>query len=359
MNSLFFELIRVSIGTQDSLSRVPTEREWDKLYKMSIKHSLAGVCYEGLQNLGADADSVSTAIGMNEMLYMNWVGMAATIQQKYEQHAGFIAKLSRFYESEGVGMMLLKGYGLSLNYPVPEMRSPGDVDIYLFDSDVHNVPAWKLGDDAVSRAFNVKVRDDSEHHTQFVLDGISVENHYDFINTRLRKSSQSLEKLFKELAEDHGNSIDVNGQRVYLPSDKLNSLFLLRHSSGHFAAEGITMRNVLDWGFFVCGAKGLDWDWLWKMAEKFNMHRFLMCLNAICVEDLGMDGSHFELRYYDKALKERVLEEILMGTDLVSDASVWLRTKRWWQHRWKHRICYSDSLLSSFVYSVKANLESK
>lgn len=31
MNEIFFELVRVAIGTQESLSRLPSAREWGEL----------------------------------------------------------------------------------------------------------------------------------------------------------------------------------------------------------------------------------------------------------------------------------------------------------------------------------------
>lgn len=356
LEKLFIELICVSLGTSKSISRTPSPSDWNQLFKIAEKHSLAGVCFTGLQYLGADADDGYAKIGMSESQYLNWMGATAEIQQENMCHSDFIAKLAKFYETEGIGMMLLKGLGLSQYYPEPQMRKAGDVDIYLFSDEMSVVPAWKRGDDAVERYFNVPVRSDSEHHTKFMLEGISVENHYDFVNTRIRKSSQRLEKVFKKLVEDQSNFFEINGQRVYLPSDKLNALFLLRHCAGHFSAEGVTLKTVLDWGLFVTGTHFAEWDWLWDMAQQYNMHKFLMCLNAICIEDFGFDRTAFDLRHYDSALKRRVLDEILHGPQFVKDATAWLRAKRWWQHRWKHRICYSDSLLSSFFYSVKANL---
>lgn len=35
IEQLFFELIRVAIGMQDSLTRLPSVREWGELYKMA------------------------------------------------------------------------------------------------------------------------------------------------------------------------------------------------------------------------------------------------------------------------------------------------------------------------------------
>lgn len=367
MNELFFELIQVALGVRVCLSHSPTAGEWKLIYDIAKKQSLVGVCFAGVQKL-VDSEKEDYC-GMNEMQYLTWMGMAAKIQQKWEQHEAFIGRLAGFYEKQGIDMMLLKGYGLSLNYPEAKLRNPGDVDVFLSESCSNgsnssngSIPAWKKADDAVRKELGVEVRNDCEHHTKFEIDGISVENHYDFVNTRIRRSSQKLERVFKELAQDKSNVIEVRGQKVILPSDKLNAIFLLRHCAGHFASEGITMRNVLDWGLFVQSAKYLDWEWLWQLAKEYNMHRFLACLNMICVEELGLEGLGFKVyglwtdSHKFKRLKARVLEEIMNGTDLVPGASAWERTKRWWHHRWKHEICYSDSMLSSFVYSVRANL---
>lgn len=352
MNEAFFELIQVALGVRPCLSRTPSEAKWGELYAIAKTQGLLGVAFAGVQKTLSNSlfkGEDPSMIGIPEMLYLTWMGMVAKIQQKWEQHEAFIGRLAGFYEKHGIDMMLLKGYGLSLNYPEAKLRNPGDVDVYLFGD-------WKKADEAIRQELGVEVRNDCEHHTKFEIDGTSVENHYDFVNTRIRKSSLKLERVFKELAQDKSNVIDVRGQKVILPSDKLNAIFLLRHCAGHFASEGITMRNVLDWGLFVQSARELDWDWLWQLAKEYNMHKFLSCLNAICMEELGMDASKFVHREYDSRLKARVLKDIMQGTDLVPDASAWKRTKRWWQHRWKHKICYSDSMLSSFVYSVRANL---
>ena len=343
IEKLFFELIRVALGNQTCLSQPPKESEWGELYTIAKRQGLLGVSFAGVKRLQQQQQQPP------EKTYLTWMGMSARIQQKWEQHEAFIGRLAYFYKKHGIDMMLLKGYGISLKYPEAKLRNPGDVDVYLFGD-------WKKADDAISEELGVTVCNDSEHHTKFTIDDITVENHYDFVNTRIRRSSQKLELVFKELAQDKTNVIDVRGQKVYLPSDKLNAIFLLRHCAGHFASEGISMRNVLDWGLFVQSTKDLDWEWLWQMTKEYNMHRFLACLNMICVEDLGLDGLKFNMRYVDQQLKARVLKEIMNGTDLVPGASAWERTKRWWKHRWKHEICYSDSMLSSFVYSVRANL---
>ena len=51
IDHLFFELIRVAIGTQEMLSRAPSAKEWKDLYAMAKKQSLVGITFAGVQKL--------------------------------------------------------------------------------------------------------------------------------------------------------------------------------------------------------------------------------------------------------------------------------------------------------------------
>ena len=131
IDTLFFELIRVAIGTQESLSRLPSEREWDKLYKMAKKQSLVGVCFAGLQRLGADADEGFARIGMSEMLYLTWMGMTAKIQQKNQIVDEQCVILGERLKAEGYSYAILKGQGVASLYSehLLGLRQSGDIAV--------------------------------------------------------------------------------------------------------------------------------------------------------------------------------------------------------------------------------------
>ena len=53
------------------------------------------------------------------------------IYQRAMRQNRFLSDLVSVLRRNGVETVLLKGYGLSLLYPVPEMREYGDVDLYI------------------------------------------------------------------------------------------------------------------------------------------------------------------------------------------------------------------------------------
>ena len=105
IEQLFFELIRVAIGTQETLTRQPSTEEWKILYDMAKKQSLVGICFAGVQKLVDSRDE--NYFGMNEMLYLTWMGMSAKIQQKNEQMNVSTKEAINFFREKGFPCQVL------------------------------------------------------------------------------------------------------------------------------------------------------------------------------------------------------------------------------------------------------------
>lgn len=156
--------------------------------------------------------------------------------------------------------------------------------------------------------------------------------------------------------------MEVNGEKVYLPSPNLHALFLLKHLMMHFASEGITLRQVLDWGFFVENhSKEVDWKYVMEILERFGMKNMFNIINAICVGDLSFDVALFPTVQFDPMLKDKVLNEIL--TPEFSNTTpkellkrIPFKIRRWKGSAWKHELCYKESLWSAFWSGVWSHL---
>lgn len=71
------------------------------------------------------------------------------------------------------------------------------------------------------------------------------------------------------------------------------------------------MRHIADWGMFILRyCDKIDWTELYATARRMNMHRFLNCINAISINNIGVDAKLFPSFERDLKLEERVLNDI-------------------------------------------------
>jgi len=288
---------------------------------------------------------------------LNWFGQVTYIESKYDSHKSALESLTKLYENNGIRAMLLKGYGLSLFWPIPNHRAPGDIDIYLFGNQ-------KEADQKFASQYNIKIDNSHHHHSVFRFKGVTVENHYDFLNVHSHKSNVWIEEMFKKMAIEEPVIEDQSIKNLYYPSYTLNALYVARHAACHFASEKIKIRHLLDWAFLIRVTHDkIDWERFWNEVKKMNMQKFVSCMNIICYRYLGFSETIFHQPEYihkDYALADRMLNNIFDPDDTGSKKKgldyIIHRTKLWWNNRWKHRMVYSDSLLSTFATQLKSHL---
>ena len=348
LENSFLHLVRLGIGHVAEVN--PQPFYWKEIETLANRHGLLAVIVDGIEKL-------SSNVRLPQELLLEWIGdVLQGYEYCYEQYSKAIAELAEFYNTHGYKMMVLKGYACSLDWPRPEHRPCGDIDIWLFGKQKEADKV--LGEWSKEHGSRLEIDKSHHHHTVFEWDGFTVENHYDFVNVHAHRSSAELEKVFKELGKDDSYSVEVIGKKVYLPSPNLHALFLIKHMVSHFAAAEINLRQVLDWAFFVeKHTKEIDWNWLNRMMEDYHIKDFVSCINAICVEELGFEAYLFHVVQFNPALKEKVLADIL-NPKFPRKEPQWLiprlvfKYRRWKGNAWKHELCYKESMSSSFISGI-------
>jgi len=343
----FLSLIRLGIGHHADVSLKTID--WLGIKALAERHGLSAVVLDGIEKLPVEAKPP-------QEILLEWIGeVLQDYEYTYDKYCKTLAEMAGFYNSHGYKMMVLKGYACSLNWPKPNHRPCGDIDIWLFGRQ-------KQADAILTREKGIKVDTSEHHHTTFYWGDFVVENHYDFINTYRHYSHQGLEQIFKELGQDDSHYEEIKGvstgsaTKVYLPSPNLHALFLIRHALNHFASIGINLRQVLDWAFFIeKHANEIDWKWLTYVLEKYHMMDFYNCLNAICVEDMGFKANIFHDVQFKLDLKEQVLSDMLLP-DYEVCSGIQNMLKRWKGNRWKHQLCFKENAWTAFCYGVWSHL---
>lgn len=348
MKDNFLRLVRLGIGHNADPLRRPVD--WDEVVVLATKQGLLGVVLDGIQCLADSAEIIPYK------KKLEWLGQVMQgYELRYVEYRKAIDALAAFYNAHGFRLMLLKGYACGKDWPRPEHRPYGDIDIWLYGKQ-------KEADAILAKETGIVIDGSHHHHTVFNWMGFTVENHYDFVNVYARQSSAVMEKVFKELGQDDSHVAEVNGQKVYFPSPNLHALFLIKHMVSHFAAAEISLRQVLDWAFFVeKHTEEIDWGWLKGMIDKFSMNDFVSCINAICVEDLGFDATIFKGVPFNPSQKERVLADILTPAFTAKTPKkliprVIFKYRRWKGNGWKHELCYGTSRWDGFWMLLRSHL---
>lgn len=361
----------VSAGIEhDTELQIPKDVDWERLFELSEKHGVSAICVDGLQYVVSRIEYANSTRVPPLSLKLKWIGRTFQIEQQYKTYKEANKALGKWYGEHNYPMMLLKGYGLSLNYPKPNHRPCGDIDIYLFGK-------WKEADSLISKKLGITVDNSHHHHSCFLfpyretLESVggaqrcmyfSVENHYDFINVHSHWSNKRIEKRFKKLARRTGEEVLPN---VFLPEPNLNALFVARHCAIHFASGELIIKQILDWALLIKASyERIDWEVFWADCEIMGMKNFVLAIIDIAVNFFGFDLKIFNIPFslqFNSMISKRVLDDMLRP-DYDSERPRGLlylnwMVHRWWKHRWKHKLVYTDSLWSTFLMQLCSHLQ--
>lgn len=353
-------LLLMRVGLKKSAPSQVKNIEWTELFRQSQVQGVAGVMLDGINRYFEEGVSLD----IDFQTKMEWIGQVTQMEQRYQKHEKNIQELAAFYQMHGIKMLVLKGYGLSMNYPVPSHRPCGDIDIYLYGDQ-------EMADQLVHDELGIEIDKRHHHHTVFQFQGETVENHYDFLNVHVRSSNKRIEAKLKELAHKDNqefensriSSTNENNKvdNVYYPSVEFNAIYFLRHCAAHFASTEMTLRQVLDWGLYMENHnKEIKWDEYLSYIKEEGMFRFYNLMGLFCMRNLGFDASVFHGLYSD-VLFERFSNEIMEPEFKDKENgnllwSLWVKPRRWWHNRWKNRLCYPESVWEEFVYGLWAKV---
>lgn len=235
MPFLFYELLQLSIGTREKLSRVPSVYEWEWIYDEAERQAVVGVLLDGLERLPDDQLPPLE-------LKLQWIGMVQIMEAEYKTHCERAAELTRRFRAVGLHSCILKGVALAQLYPHPERRQCGDIDIWV-DGSRKEVLAWVRAQCETGHV--------TWHHTEAeFFEDVPVEIHFHpawlyhpMHNYRLQRFFDKHKKSFmEEEAANLGFSCT---------STSFDAIFALVHFFRHLIVEGVGLRHVIDY-YYVC-----------------------------------------------------------------------------------------------------------
>lgn len=270
LNKLFFELLRVAVGTQVCLSVTPSAEEWSELLRIARVQALVGVCFAGVQRL----ERSEQLKNLPSKVKLQWLAMALQIQRRNEVVNKRCEELSHRLTDEGFRTCLLKGQGIAELYKVRNegfgmrsdslamLRQSGDIDMWM-------VTEPKVALDWARKTGKMKSFD--YHHADVQLfPDVEVELHYRPSVSRNLVRNVRLQRWFRECGGAHV----VYNQKLgcYVPDWTFNVVLSLNHIFCHLMFEGVGLRQLMDL-YFVLRNDSNNGD-VDRLLKYFGLLRF-------------------------------------------------------------------------------------
>lgn len=310
--------------------------DWDNLLSTASMHGVLPVVMHLIEGRKVENQDVKKVV-------LKWYVLAQSNKQRYQIRLQTIRELAEMFAEEGLDMMVFKGVALAQLYPNPEWRVFSDIDYFLFGKSEHGNEAMKHYGIINSAYYH--------HHTQASLNGVLLENHYDFVERLNHRLNLVLDDELKKMAQEEGRSmkatfLDDFFTNVYMMTPTMNAVFLMRHMSAHFVSESIPLRMMYDWILFLrYHAKDVDWKRVIPLYEKSGMTEFVGIIAELIRQ-------HFHIEFPDVPIvpvanerTDKVWDSIVSppGANPHNKYSIHYfvyETKTFFGNRWKHQIVY-------------------
>jgi hypothetical protein len=299
MRKLFFELMQVSVGQLDCVSRFPEPNEWQKFYELAKKQAVIGVCYHGVTKL------FDYGLVAPQELSLDWMAEAEEIKEVNRGRTRKLITLQEELQKHHLRSSVMTGPGLTRFYDreLQMLRYTKGIDVYVF--------GYKNQLD-LSQWADINVRILSE--------------------LRAGKSRQRNNKLDKWVLQNDDLMFRKAGEMV-VPSHSATILIQLTNLYNLFINKRLLMRNLMDLFFVIRFAQGdsrlfqYPQNTLEGVIKDLGLTRFTRGIMWLLQEVFALDP---------KILPLEPLEE--EGQYLLSQIMGDVFTfHNWWHHLWHYR----------------------
>ena len=295
---LFFELMQVSVGQLDCVSRFPEPDEWLKFYEMAKRHAVTGICYHGVTKL------FDYGLVAPQELSLDWMAETEEIKEQNRGRSRRLIALQQELQSHHLRSSIITGPGLVRFYDreLQPLRYTKSVDLYVFGyKNQIDLNQWN----------DINVHIYTELHA-----GKSTRR-----NTRLEKwILQNNDLMFRKAGE------------LTVPSHAMTIVLQIVHLYNLFFEKRMQMRNLMDLFFVLRFGDGNSKLFQFSQTtidgeiKELGLTRFSQGIMWLIKEIFNLDPKHFPIEPLEE--EGQFLLSQIMGDSFTFH--------NWWHKIWHY-----------------------
>lgn len=274
MENLLVELLNATLCKRPLNEKVfegASEADWQLCFDMALQQNVLAMTFPAMSSLPKELRPSFT-------IWSKWMAYTQSVAEQSQYKRQVIEKMGSWLVEEGLKTTILKGFSLSALYPNPNLREFSDIDIFS-GKDY----------DAVNACFakhEVKVDSVDGHHAYLKVDGISIEHHFAFSNTKVKNGLIGPENELQQLVVKDQQPTSITG--INFSNPVFTALFVGWHAYEHFLQEKIELRHVIDWALALRQLSEQEAETLNNIKSNTGWGEFVDTLTAIATHQLGL-----------------------------------------------------------------------
>lgn len=250
---------------------MPDNADWKQVLKRLKLHRIASLPYSLIGQLPID-----------ENVRLSWEKYYLNQQLYYNRLIRYQKEVCEAFAAEGLHFAIIKGTSCALYYPVPSLRTMGDIDILIYFEDL------KRCEDILLKLGYVTTEDlaRSERHCSYVRDSIEVELHYAFAMSYRNEIADVINRRLTG-ALPYVRMLSVDGVDFPVFPEVENGFVILFHLYIHIYKD-LGLRQVVDWMNFVRQCEAGCWDEINVMARDAGIYTMQQVITKLCVRYMGL-----------------------------------------------------------------------
>ena len=233
----------------------PENLDWEKLYKLSVRHSVSNMAHCGITGLSQEQQPPSDIMKAFQIDYKKSIAREAI------QHIT-LEDILQVFEEQQIACVPLKGILVKYLYPRPDMRTMADLDILFQDEQTEQVK--KLLTD-----MGYSVEDEGAYHDVYFKKPI--------INLQMHRwlmpKSSPYSNYFMNVWDRA--ILQTGSQFMFRLSPEDFYIHLMVHLTNHYAKAGTGIRSIMDiWLYREHYGNQLDWHYIEAELRKIHLLTF-------------------------------------------------------------------------------------
>lgn len=284
----FLELLQLSIGTREQLSRVLSVPEWERLFDEAQRQAVVGVLVSGIEKLPDEQRPP-------KMLLLQWIGLCQQIEAQNSITTKTCIKVCQRLDKDGYNACVLKGQSNYRYYPseMKNRRSCGDVDVWVVPKKESKHPVKDVVE-YVDANYNMDVL--CWLHNGFTDEsGAPVEVHFrpSFMSEPCK--NRRFQKHFGDILSCR-TVAELDGAEIPCMKVDEDVIYQMNHIYRHLIDEGVGLRQVVDYYFLLTAWNEQHIrtkEETMKIVSWLGMKKFAGALMYVLKELLGMPEGYF------------------------------------------------------------------